>query len=890
MVDWKQVHKHLEEIIVSIDPNGGGRLRYGQEFAAREIMNRLESHGAILADEVGLGKTRVALLLMEAVLRAGGTVAVVAPRGLMFQWETEAKDFATTITNPRIAEGIKKLANFQDLFDDEIEYPITANEVLAKEEKSICRWPLISQRFGLIHGRTENLRRYDFFGLVAYKLRNEKNEPKKWNKYYKDLKEKDNFKQLEKAVRSITIGKRLYPTLSNINAPINYNGSLKVLQKTVQSNTGKREAKDLMGALIGNVDFLVIDEAHKEKDNCAKNEPKILVSLLKDIIKRSIFPEDIAKTRTLCLTATPIEMSVEDWKLLLARCGKNVNESECQILKNFQDALEEANLYPDNERVLKDLVENACPAFSNFLKEYVVRRRRCHQKEHLNLLKGIETAGLAHPYRKIQEQGIDMNSLPDNWKKAVLCYEGVACASKGTIGTSDSTIQKDKRLQCKYPAGLIDFEDEKISFADVVDAKEKRRLFWKKLGNQYARANDHSLRTHPKIQQTADLVEKLIENSDEKVLVFGTFTTPMIKLRDELNFRYIARRIEKGVILKSSLSKGDETEVFETYRRLFPEGTYAFDMNTFVETAGKLHNRYESLQRRLYENQVKDVELLFDSPNPFISDKDSQKTYKSIREKNVNLFNRILECARMDVLNSFVDDNDNLSEESFERNRNEVLNRYSETLTGYLTDLLSLDDAVEDSNLDEDAKIAKSIDAFGRYLENNSDDSISSRFCRFMFGDTKWDTRRRLQRQFNTPGISPRVLIAQSIVGREGLNLHKCCRKVVLFHPEWNPGVVEQQIGRVDRIDSLWNKTAEKWQKNSSPEKKAENFPHIEVYYVIFKGTYDQHQFNVMKSRATKMDAQLFGALLSEEALERVPAEMKETLANAAPDFEPAQD
>jgi hypothetical protein len=75
-----------------------------------------------------------------------------------------------------------------------------------------------------------------------------------------------------------------------------------------------------------------------------------------------------------------------------------------------------------------------------------------------------------------------------------------------------------------------------------------------------------------------------------------------------------------------------------------------------------------------------------------------------------------------------------------------------------------------------------------------------------MYGGTEPQTRRFLQLAFNRPGSHPRVLVAQSLVGREGLNLHRACRTVVLLHPEWNPGVVEQQIGRVDRVDSLWER------------------------------------------------------------------------------------
>jgi hypothetical protein len=48
-------------------------------------------------------------------------------------------------------------------------------------------------------------------------------------------------------------------------------------------------------------------------------------------------------------------------------------------------------------------------------------------------------------------------------------------------------------------------------------------------------------------------------------------------------------------------------------------------------------------------------------------------------------------------------------------------------------------------------------------------------------------------------------------VGREGLNLHESCRIVVQFHAEWNPAVIEQQIGRVDRKGSRCEQLAQAW-------------------------------------------------------------------------------
>ena len=79
-------------------------------------------------------------------------------------------------------------------------------------------------------------------------------------------------------------------------------------------------------------------------------------------------------------------------------------------------------------------------------------------------------------------------------------------------------------------------------------------------------------------------------------------------------------------------------------------------------------------------------------------------------------------------------------------------------------------------------------------------------FTRLLYGGTAAQTRRLPQAAFNREGSWRMVLVAQSMVGREGLNLHEECRTVVLLHAECNPGVVEQQIGNVDRMNSRWLK------------------------------------------------------------------------------------
>jgi hypothetical protein len=72
-------------------------------------------------------------------------------------------------------------------------------------------------------------------------------------------------------------------------------------------------------------------------------------------------------------------------------------------------------------------------------------------------------------------------------------------------------------------------------------------------------------------------------------------------------------------------------------------------------------------------------------------------------------------------------------------------------------------------------------------------------------------------------------------------------------------------------------------------------YPKIIIKPVIFKGTYDAFQYEVSKQRRETLNAHLFGELLSEEALKKMPEdgkwkELRENLQEAAPDFSPPRE
>jgi hypothetical protein len=74
--------------------------------------------------------------------------------------------------------------------------------------------------------------------------------------------------------------------------------------------------------------------------------------------------------------------------------------------------------------------------------------------------------------------------------------------------------------------------------------------------------------------------------------------------------------------------------------------------------------------------------------------------------------------------------------------------------------------------------------------------------------------------KFNLPS-APLVLIA-SPKGQEGIDLHRYCRRVVLYDLTWNPAHMEQRIGRVHRLGGA-----------HSAKKK------VEVVYCYQEGTYE---------------------------------------------------
>lgn len=98
-------------------------------------------------------------------------------------------------------------------------------------------------------------------------------------------------------------------------------------------------------------------------------------------------------------------------------------------------------------------------------------------------------------------------------------------------------------------------------------------------------------------------------------------------------------------------------------------------------------------------------------------------------------------------------------------------------------------------------------------------------------GETNQEQRRRLLLSFNTPFV-PDVLVASSVLA-EGVDLHLDCRYVIHHDLSWNPSTLEQRTGRVDRIGA-------KAERVSQP---------IHVFLPYLGGTQDEKMYRVVRDR-----------------------------------------
>ncbi|MET3379609.1 hypothetical protein [Variovorax paradoxus] len=855
MLDWNLVFNCLAEL------EGIPQLwRSGQDASLQWLRRNLSGRpGVLIADEVGLGKTRLAVALAACVARCGGRVAILIPSGLTFQWrDEELAGFLEQAGRQGVSwaqdwwPGGSVLRTFRDLFSTGRGFPVSEHSPIT----------FISHTFGL--PRTETAKQPELWAL-----------PFMLKKELVDGRKVRGAGQLVISDFQAEAVQWLKANGSDSSLTRLRTGQLGKPSPRAFSNGANRELfEDLVGQLLGQFDLVVIDEAHKARagDSMTKKEKATETtrrSRLSRLLNHVLLYDGSQRTRAakrVALTATPMEMDAAQWVTIFNRIGLDENQMDDleRTVKAFEKATRGIRAGSDAEL---QALRNTATEFGEKLRPLVTRRL---WRDHPMVQRFVEASvatRVAHPHRRVIPSVGLLAGMSGRDRTYLALTEALSAAARGgdaAFGVKTSGSRFSQALPI-----LPESPEDAAANADSTGARAVRTAYW--LGrlrdldrdrSDLAAERRWSLQWHPRVSHAIRLVEKL--NEGGKVLVFGEFIESLRALERALNIRHYLRHVSRGQALP--LPRGVDPDDADL-RRWLQDPEFGFDADErlgFSGRAAELAARYESDRSHL-RDLCRDAIRAHCRSDPLSTGDERTLTTWLVQQLCVeNQLWAIGDAAGEAAVRAHA--------------------------TSLLCSVRDPDPPDDDAKLSPDESgiaVAMGWPAIIQQLEADLQQDASgfvfrmSPFAQLLIGDTKTATRRARQGAFNNPQLNPRVLIGQAEVMSEGLNLHRACRQVVLFHLDWNPGRIEQQIGRIDRQDSDWMTACE--EALATGEKP----PTLDVHTIAVEGTYDDLRTKVVAERAKVLRAQLFGEIVPASQLAGLGAEAQRAIGQINIDFRP---
>jgi superfamily II DNA or RNA helicase len=838
-------------------------LNRSQKSALKALADRLEQNSVVLADEVGMGKTRIAVAVADAVIQCGGRVAILIPPGLDQQWQEEIRK----VGERRVRGALRSIESLLVELGSENPDECRIRDPYVLLSHNLASWKL--------DGSYVEWRREVLMNLIAQARHKDEQLPR----LFKNEIAASWDGSIRAAGRMVDLARHQPAARVRLDEVLKRSTSFSNLRGTYASGTELRLLYDrAIGLSLGAFDLTIIDEAHKSRNPWNK------LSVLIDTV---LLNGDDA--RRLCMTATPVEIDSHQWRQTLKRAGLDFTGTgpwpriEAAI-EQFVAAVGQVRRRWRSDPESRSNYENAAREFQMALDPYLIRRDKRNDDD--VLLFGVNSEH-GTSYRVEIPIRIEPSALDADWKQAVFAVEALSLLREKVSGKEARarlTMGSGQGIASIFDEAGSSPDDELQKSADAEDVQAvdiegqfsphepkttdiSRAEWWRSL--MLAPLKTGHLYDHPAIKAAADAIERHTE-AGEKVLVFGRYTEPMRALTRLLNARALLRAMQSEEPWPES---GVREEMVRPLSAASRQIGIAFDegrLEAFL-AAGyrKFEARRESLRRSMYSRiriglgrREVDLSLLLQAAEDY--EGGSSLLVSAMDEFLSTLATTAEELPDTDLANVFA------------------------TLIGALREKAEGDeDGNGNLNQTEARKLWPELEL--RLKEEFGGQRAT--FARFIYGATSHSTRRLMQLAFNRQGSSPKVLIAQSLVGREGLNLHEACRVVVMLHLEWNPGVVEQQIGRVDRVNGHWNRQLKRYDEEIRTTGQATiQLPRIEMRPVIFEGTYDEHHWSVLSNRWDDLRAQLHGAIIPER--DRADSDLEEKaiiayLDGVSPNFDP---
>lgn len=877
---WQAVADKLLELVQQQDPstNSSPWLNQGQCASVRALAKRLLDNGVIVADEVGMGKTRIAVAVIRAVVASGGRVAVLVPPVLGYQWQDEL-----TRGEVKAAPLLRSLWQYISAWDSEQvseQKPWFAQSVVMVshgfsnwrlgQDSASWRWALLPEVYARWRKKIQKRlpRGYFQHEVLAYQ-------------------------SVENAATSICSAipedyhDPLYQQMDALISRTPWPGALDASEYK-RYELLRPCLEEVVGLGLGHFDLVVIDEAHK-----SRNDDSGLSGLLGRLIQAS------PAARRFAMTATPVELDVSQWQQILRRIG--LNSEQLQVVESavtgYAHAVKQVRASPTDSAV-RDAYATSAASFQAALSPFVLRRDK---REDQAVQQFVKATQLSHDaYRQERDIVIDVATLAPAWQRAVCAAEALSVV---TVGMRDSQNEQLKRLRLTMGNGhglaaVIDspsFVAEQDSEADELAENQpagagkaslshaelkrlQRAQWWSSVMQQpfVDKNGDEVLFNHPATLAAVAVIEDVSERG-EKALVFGRFTRPLTCLVQLLNARAMLRALAAGHFwpqakvhgeVDGDANESDWPAVRAAHQQL--QSSLCLDVLDVT-----LAEQYRELQKR---RQIQRNEL----PR-LLEEGFSQGQFEPRVRSLYSAFCKAKESEDNEHALSLV--SRALTEQLGDSAKLLSPERYAKAFADLMQALCERNEGDEDGDGKLDEQEAEHLWPHLQQRLKDEYGSSKGTFARLMYGGTSQHSRRMMQLAFNRTHSSIKALVAQSMVGREGLNLHEACKTVILFHPEWNPGVVEQQIGRVDRVGSFWQQELARVIESGG---LFADIPRIDVRPVIFKGTYDEYNWQVLRTRWADLRAQLHGIVVTQGNTDdpQMQAYLNE-IAQAAPSFSP---
>lgn len=849
-----------------------------QRRTAADILRRLQSmEGVVLADQVGMGKTYVALAVVVSQILATpelGRVVIFVPASVADKWVREWKKFSGSLieqgTGIRcVDKPIRSGEEFLKKLDDKAHarehiLVVTHTALTATLKDTFIQLALLHYATRRVNEGGELRERIAKWsdGLRGL-IRNSRftqdrvrellaTPPSKWHACWRrltgeELSDDPVPEALESAARNLRLDD-LRAAIDNL--PIRSSPDIqRRLEKARAALTAATQAtwKWLLSSTDLDLPLLVVDEAHR-----LKNPTTLISRLFEERTKgddagafRGVF------RRMLFLTATPFELGHAELIEVLSRMSavRSLDPVPATQLEDRLDTLKRKLTDAQTTALTLDAAwgrlksedlatfdswgptvqapEHISPTvreawehakfavrarqeMNHALRPWVIRHERAHRrtyragaaivnddKAHRGLLIADDTALPFLLAARAQSVALD-----DKSARPLFAY-GIASSYEAfrRLGTG----QPDGRRDSDVPADDSDSEVQRNTSHEAgLDA-----VNWYRDEIDRALTRPGALAAHPKVSATVEKAAQLWL-AGEKCLVFCWF----IKTGEAVE-RELARRID-DLILQRACAAFDTKSVEDARTELerISERLFRRDGSSYSRLKQRLES--ELVDSANHHSEV--INLVVDS------------AIRHLRTPNY--------LARFTQISRSMTDEDVWKGISKANSHGVVL---LDRWRLFAKRLARAQEQIEVGGTAEvkDSEFARMRDAI--LGTQSEDDEVHRRGAslhpvRRAHGGTERDVRERVIALFNTP-FSPDLLVASSVMG-EGIDLHQECRFVIHHDLDWNPSVLEQRTGRLDRIGAL----AEREGKD------------IEVYEPFLAGTHDEKMFRVVKDRAQWFD------------------------------------